>query len=144
MFGWANFCNVIVFEPRLSLFQQKDIRKDILFCCKSKEEPLPRGAGSRLRFASVGAEQTSPGRLAPVYRSHNQKVSIGCLPSFYLPKRVKLWLHRQYLFGVMVELPVAEKSYGTGQHKKSQKKDGGFVIGVTQRISTGHRQENGW
>ena len=47
---------------------EKDIRKDILFRCRSEEEPLPRAAASCLRFAPVRAEQTSTGRLAPVYR----------------------------------------------------------------------------
>ena len=32
---------------------EKDIRKDILFRCRSEEEPLPRAAASCLRFAST-------------------------------------------------------------------------------------------
>ena len=43
---------------------------DISFRYRSVAEPLTRGAASCLRSTPVGAEQTSPGRLAPVYRSY--------------------------------------------------------------------------
>lgn len=46
---------------------------DISFRYRSVAEPLTRGAASCLRSTPVGAEQTSPGRLAPVYRSYNEK-----------------------------------------------------------------------
>ena len=50
-------------------------------------EPLTRGAASCLRSTPVGAEQTSPGRLAPVYRSYNEKGAVKKVPlpmSLYL------------------------------------------------------------
>ena len=62
------------FEPRLSLFATKRISDRIsFFVARSEEEPLTRGASSCLRFAPVGAKQTSTGRLAPVYRSLQRK-----------------------------------------------------------------------
>ena len=53
---------------RLSLLPQKVLHLQYFFCGRSEEEPLTRGAGSSLRFASVGAKPTSTGRCAPVYR----------------------------------------------------------------------------
>ena len=61
------------FEPRLSLFIKRYPSWISLFRYMSVAEPLTRGAASCLRSTPVGAEQTSPGRLAPVYRSYNEK-----------------------------------------------------------------------
>ena len=67
------------FEPRLSLFATKRISDRIsFFVARSEEAPLTRGAVSRLRFAPVGAEQTSTGRLAPVYRSGSEEEPLTC------------------------------------------------------------------
>ena len=61
-----------------------------LFRYRSVAEPLTRGAASCLRSTPVGAEQTSPGRLAPVYRSYNEKrysswISLFCYRSVAEP-----------------------------------------------------------
>ena len=61
------------FEPRLSLLPKKVLHLQYFFCGRSEEEPLTRGAGSSLRFASVGAKPTSTGRCAPVYRFIQRK-----------------------------------------------------------------------
>lgn len=82
-------------SPVYRSFNKKDIRKDILFVEEASEEPLTRGAGSRLRCRSgrrkTEVPRTSCDRLSLFRKTRKVKA----LRDFYCRRVSQLYLQQK-------------------------------------------------